>query len=69
MILGGSAGFFGPVVGAVVLVVLQAVVRSRTQYWALSLGVLLLAMVLFFPGGVISLFRRRRRDEARGAAA
>ena len=69
VILGGSAEFFGPVVGAVVLVVLEALVRSHTQYWPLALGIVLLAMVLFFPSGVIGLFQRRRREEAPGAAA
>ena len=69
VILGGSAEFFGPVVGAVVLVVLEAVVRSHTQYWPLALGLVLLALVLFFPSGIISLFQRRRRAEASRAAA
>ena len=69
VILGGSAEFFGPVVGAVVLVVLEAVVRSHTQYWPLALGLVLLAMVLFFPRGVISLFQRQRRAEVPRAAA
>jgi branched-chain amino acid transport system permease protein len=68
VILGGSAEFFGPVVGAVVLVVLEAVVRSHTQYWPLSLGVVLLAMVLFFPSGVIGLFQRRSKEAPRAAA-
>jgi len=69
VILGGGSEFFGPVVGAVVLVVLEAVVRSHTQYWPLALGFVLLAMVLFFPSGVISLFHRRQREEAPRAAA
>jgi branched-chain amino acid transport system permease protein len=69
VILGGSGEFFGPAVGAVVLVVLEAVVRSHTQYWPLALGIVLLAMVLFFPNGVVSLFQRRRHEEVRRAAA
>jgi len=69
VILGGSAEFFGPAIGAVVLVVLEAVVRSHTQYWPLALGMVLLAMVLFFPSGVVSLFQRRQRQEAPRAAA
>lgn len=71
VILGGSHKFFGPVVGAAVLVVLEAVVRSHTQYWPLSLGIVLLAMVLFFPNGIVSLLERRERPrgEARRATA
>ena len=69
VILGGSAQFFGPAIGAAVLVVLEAVVRSHTQYWPLALGIVLLAMVLFFPSGIVSLFQRRQRQEAPRAAA
>ena len=62
-ILGGSGYFLGPIVGAVVLVVVEAVVRSHTEYWPLALGIVLLALVLFFPSGVMGLFDRARRRQ------
>jgi branched-chain amino acid transport system permease protein len=65
-ILGGSRYFLGPVVGAIVLVVVEAVVRSHTEYWPLALGIVLLALVLFFPAGVIGLFGAHEQTEARG---
>jgi len=71
-ILGGSGRFYGPVVGAAVLVSAQAVVQSHTQYWPLALGLVLLALVLFFPAGVAGLFsraERRREEESERAAA
>ncbi len=69
-ILGGSGYFLGPIVGAVVLVVVEAVVRSHTEYWPLALGIVLLALVLFFPSGVMGLFdRARRRQESEKHAA
>jgi len=77
VILGGS-GFakwdYGPVAGAAVLVSAQAVVQSHTQYWPLALGLILLALVLFFPAGVAGLFsrahrRREHEDELDHAAA
>lgn len=69
-ILGGSRYFLGPVVGAIVLVVARAVVQSHTEYWPLALGIVLLALVLFFPAGVVGLFDRvRRRQESEEDAA
>lgn len=70
-ILGGSTYFLGPIAGAAVLVIVEALVRSRTQYWPLALGIVLLALVLFFPGGVVGLFQRERsrQEEEPDAAA
>jgi branched-chain amino acid transport system permease protein len=77
VILGGSGSAkwdYGPIAGAAVLVSAQAAVQSHTQYWPLALGLVLLALVLFFPGGVIGLFSREERrheheDELDHAAA
>jgi len=64
-VLGGSSREYGPIAGAVVLVVAQAAVQSHTQYWPLALGLVLLTLVLFFPAGVVGLFSRwERRREA-----
>jgi branched-chain amino acid transport system permease protein len=60
-ILGGSGFFYGPIAGAFVLVAVQALVQSRTQYWPLALGLVLLTLVLFFPAGVVELFSRGPR--------
>jgi branched-chain amino acid transport system permease protein len=69
-ILGGSRYFLGPVVGAFVLVVIGAAVQSHTEYRPLALGIVLLALVLFFPAGVAGLFdRARRRQEGEADAA
>jgi branched-chain amino acid transport system permease protein len=74
-ILGGSGPAerdYGPIVGAAVLVVAQAIVQSHTQYWPLALGLVLLALVLFFPAGVMGLFspgERGREEESERAAA
>jgi branched-chain amino acid transport system permease protein len=76
VILGGSDYFLGPIIGASVLVLAEALVRSRTQYWPLALGIVLLALVLFSPRGVLGLFHRerhpgepsRRKDQGRVSA-
>jgi len=67
VILGGSGSTkwdYGPIAGAAVLVSAQAAVQSRTQYWPLALGLVLLVLVLFFPAGVVGLFSRAERRRA-----
>jgi branched-chain amino acid transport system permease protein len=52
-ILGGMFSFVGPSVGAVVFVVLREVIKVRTDYWPLVLGLVLLTLVLTLPGGIV----------------
>ncbi|MEE9419079.1 MAG: branched-chain amino acid ABC transporter permease [Desulfatiglandaceae bacterium] len=63
-ILGGIYSFFGPVVGAAVLLYLRMQVASYTEYWPLILGTILAVLIFFFPGGIVgslqSLFARLR---------
>ncbi len=72
VILGGSDYFFGPVIGAIVLVSAQAIVQAHTHYWPLALGLVLLVLVLFMPKGVVGILTwlsRPKPKEARRAAA
>lgn len=69
-ILGGMHTFFGPAVGAGVLLSLNMLVTSYTEYWPLVLGLFLAALLFLFPGGVLGfleaqLFRRRHREARR----
>lgn len=63
-ILGGIYSFFGPAVGAAVLLYLRMQVASYTEYWPLILGTILAVLIFFFPGGIVgslqSLFARLR---------
>lgn len=52
-ILGGMYSFFGPVVGAAVLLYLRIEVASYTEYWPLILGTILALLLFFFPGGIV----------------
>jgi branched-chain amino acid transport system permease protein len=52
-ILGGMFNFVGPSVGAVAFVALREIIKVRTDYWPLVLGVVLLTMVLVLPGGIV----------------
>ena len=61
IILGGTARLFGPVVGAVLFVMLEHFLGGISDYWHIYLGVLLLMIVLFARGGVIGLLAGRAR--------
>ena len=52
-ILGGIQYFWGPVVGAAALVLLNQEITSYTEYWPLVLGTILLILLFAFPGGVV----------------
>ena len=52
-ILGGIQYFWGPVVGAATLVVLNQQITSYTEYWPLALGTILLLLLFMFPSGIV----------------
>jgi len=51
-VLGGTRHFFGPVVGAFAFVVLHDVALRWTEHRDVVLGLLLIAVVFAFPGGI-----------------
>jgi branched-chain amino acid transport system permease protein len=61
VILGGMGTLFGPVMGAVVYLVLEELLSQVTEYWALIMGPLLLLIVLFGRGGIMGLLGRFNR--------
>jgi branched-chain amino acid transport system permease protein len=52
-ILGGIQYFWGPVVGAATLVLLNQEITSYTEYWSFVLGTILLVLLFAFPGGIV----------------
>lgn len=53
--LGGATFFWGPWVGAALLVLSSVLLSEWTQAWLLYLGLVFLCMVMYAPGGVASL--------------
>jgi branched-chain amino acid transport system permease protein len=51
-ILGGMGTFFGPFVGAAVMLYLEDVVTTFTKYWMAVIGLIFMFFVLFFPKGI-----------------
>lgn len=51
-VLGGTRHFLGPVVGAFTFVAVEDISLRLVAYRSMALGVLLIAVVFTFPGGV-----------------
>jgi branched-chain amino acid transport system permease protein len=68
VILGGFGSFWGPAVGAAVLILLNQQITAYTQYWPFILGSILILLLFVFPGGIVGALQaailrvRRRRD-------
>lgn len=60
-LMGGIHTFTGPIVGAILFFVIKDVVMRFTEYWLICFGIIVVAMVMGFPSGVMSLFENRRR--------
>lgn len=54
-LLGGAGFFFGPMLGAILLVLATVLFSGFSQAWLLYLGLTFLLVVLFAPGGMASL--------------
>ena len=62
VILGGMGTLVGPVIGAIVLLLLEDVLSAWTTHWQMILGPVLGLVVLFAKRGLIGLLPERRRD-------
>ena len=57
-VLGGFRTFAGPIVGAVAFNYLKTTAVASTEYWQLLLGVVLVALVLVLPSGIVGTAAR-----------
>ena len=57
-VLGGFQTFFGPIVGAVIFNYLETYAVGHTVYWQMVLGIVLVALVLVLPAGIVGTVRR-----------
>ncbi|MCM5678282.1 branched-chain amino acid ABC transporter permease [Schlegelella sp. S2-27] len=53
--VGGTAHFFGPIIGAVLMVLSLVLLSELTPAWSLYLGVAFVLMVMHAPGGIAGL--------------
>jgi branched-chain amino acid transport system permease protein len=61
VVLGGMGSLFGPLIGAIALLVLEETLPGVTEYWQIILGPLLLLVVLFARGGIDGALAGARR--------
>jgi branched-chain amino acid transport system permease protein len=64
--LGGATFFFGPIIGAVLMVLAFVLLSEFTKAWLLYLGLIFLFMVMYAPGGIASLIMMNLRVAAFG---
>ena len=60
-VVGGARAFYGPIIGAALVTVLQILVASVTQAWPFYFGLLFLVIVLRAPEGVAGILVLHRR--------
>jgi branched-chain amino acid transport system permease protein len=66
VLLGGASTIMGPLLGAIVYLVFEELVWSNLlQFHNAMLGLIVVFLVLFMPGGAIDLVSRRRAQTAR----
>jgi branched-chain amino acid transport system permease protein len=56
VVLGGTGSFFGPLVGAVTLILLNRLTLQVTEFWPALLAVILIVTLFFFPKGIAGFF-------------
>jgi len=64
-LVGGMFSLVGPAIGSTVLIFLKIVIqqlhKGLVEIWAIILGVILLAVVLFAPEGLVGLYKKLRQ--------
>lgn len=59
VLLGGMGSLLGPIVGAVVFLLLEELLSGVTEYWQLIFGPFLILVVLFARGGLLGFLGRK----------
>jgi len=57
-LMGGIGTLFGPGIGTFVYYSLQSYISSKTEYWMLILGFILIAIVMVFPIGITGYLKK-----------
>ncbi len=69
-LIGGIYVFAGPIVGAVLFIGIKEVIVRFTEHWMLVMGIVVIALVLGFRGGVLGTLARwnEKQEDGRDAA-
>lgn len=69
VVIGGMGSIIGIILGALILILLPEYLRAFSEYRMLLFGAVLVVMMVFRPGGIISDVRRIYRFEERKTAS
>jgi branched-chain amino acid transport system permease protein len=69
VVLGGSGTLIGGAIGAGVVVFLREYLSTLVPWWQYVLGGLYVVVILYLPGGLMSVPARLRQRRAPGPAA
>ena len=58
VIMGGIGTLVGPVLGAMLFILIQEILSSYTEHWMIFTGVVFVLIVIFLPGGLVGTARR-----------
>jgi branched-chain amino acid transport system permease protein len=58
VITGGIGTLVGPIVGAMVFILVQEILSSYTEHWMIFTGAVFVLMVIFLPGGLVGTVQR-----------
>lgn len=67
-LLGGWFNFFGPMIGAAVMMGLRTFAGMHTEYWTMILGIILMILIFFLPNGILGLMDRNAARGGEGEA-
>jgi branched-chain amino acid transport system permease protein len=56
--IGGIGTLVGPILGAMVFILIQEMLSSYTEHWMIFTGAVFVLMVIFLPGGLVGTARR-----------
>jgi branched-chain amino acid transport system permease protein len=63
VLLGGMGSLAGPIVGALVFILLEEALSGVTEYWQLIFGPFLILVVLFARGGLLGFLEKRHSSK------
>jgi len=66
-LIGGASFLVGPLVGSIIYTGLNAYVTRFTVFWPLTIGIIIMVIVIFIPGGLLFVIESRlgksKKDE------
>ena len=69
-IFGGVGRLYGPILGATIFAILEEVLSTEFPYYHMFLfGIILVAVILYLPNGLVGLFNKWAKRDSRGTYA